>query len=683
MDKNKIIGFVLIALLFGTYILYNNRNTKLAYEGELKIADSLANANQYEEAINRYSKALSYKPEEEYPRQKIKELGAKIAPKNDEKKSIKKDSVVAKKDTVKSKSEIAQMDSLKNVESSQNFGIFSKYSQGENKKLTIENEKIKIVFQNKGAKPYLVELKEYKRFDKKPLILFNGDSTVFDFVFSSKSNQYIHTKDLFFESNIKSDIKTTDKDIELKYRLDGGEGRIIEFVYTIPKDDYMINFDIRIIGENRIMPENAAFLDFIWKIDAPQQEKGKDWEDKNTTIYYHLTDQETDRLTETSKTDYEDIKSIKWISFKQQFFNSTLIADKKFDYAKVEQRQMLETANFTKNFAASIRFDYQNLDKDTLGMQMYFGPNKYKTLKQYDLKLQEIIPLGWTIFGWMNRFLIIPIFNFLGTFITNYGLLILILTIIIKLIIFPLTYKSYLSTAKMRVLKPQIDEINKRIPKDKAMERQQAVMGLYKKVGVNPLGGCLPILFQLPVLIAMFNFFPASIELRQKSFLWASDLSTYDSILDLPFTIPMYGDHISLFTLLMAVSIVFTSKLSSSTQMDATNSMPGMKFMMYYLMPAMMVVWFNNYSSGLSFYYFVANCITIIQTYAIRRMVNDEEILRKLNEFKKKPESDKKSAFQRRLEEMAKKKGINMPTTNPPLKNKNQGPKNLKMTRRK
>lgn len=263
-----------------------------------------------------------------------------------------------------------------------------------------------------------------------------------------------------------------------------------------------------------------------------------------------------------------------------------------------------------------------------------------------------MIPLGWGIFGWINRFCVIPIFNFLDKYIANYGIIILLMTIMIKVVLLPLTYRSYLSTAKMRVLKPQIDEINAKIPKDKPMERQQATMALYKKVGVNPLGGCLPMLLQLPILFAMFRFFPASIELRQKGFLWAHDLSSYDSILDLPFTIPFYGSHVSLFALLMTISTIIYTKLQND--MSTSTQMPGMKFMMY-MMPVMFLFMFNSYSSGLSYYYFLANIFTFLQMWLIKRMVNDEALLQKLQENKKKPV--KKSRFQQRLEEMAKQRG--------------------------
>jgi YidC/Oxa1 family membrane protein insertase len=287
----------------------------------------------------------------------------------------------------------------------------------------------------------------------------------------------------------------------------------------------------------------------------------------------------------------------------------------------------------------------------------YYGPNHYKTLKNIkfesgeDLNLKKLVPLGWGIFGWVNRFAIIPMFNFLGSFLSDYGLIILLMTLIIKTVLFPLTYKSFLSSAKMRVLKPQVEEITAKIPKEKTMERQQETMKLYRRVGVNPMGGCVPLLLQFPILIAMYLLFPASIELRQKSFLWASDLSTYDSILDLGFNIPMYGNHISLFALLMAVAMLISTVMNGSQMTGANQQMPGMKLMMY-LMPVMMVLWFNNYSAGLSYYYFLSNVITIGQTLLIRRMVDENKLLEQLNAKKTKPE--KKSRFRERMEHIQK-----------------------------
>jgi len=343
---------------------------------------------------------------------------------------------------------------------------------------------------------------------------------------------------------------------------------------------------------------------------------------------------------------------VKWIAFKDQFFSSVLIAQESMSSAYVESNVIEdETSPFLRINQAEAAVPFNFTEDDEAAMNFFFGPNHFYTLRSYeDLDLHQLLPLGWGIFGWINRYAVIPVFNFLEGFIGSYGIIILLLTILIKLVLFPLTYKSYMSTAKMRVLKPQIDEINERIPKDKAMERQQATMALYRKVGVNPMGGCLPMLLQMPILIALFRFFPASIELRQESFLWATDLSTYDSILDLPFNIPFYGAHVSLFTLLMAATnIIYTRINQEMTQSSA--QMPGMKGMMY-MMPVMFLFFFNSYAAGLSYYYFISTLITIGQTLLIRQFVDEKAILAKLKANQKKPA--KKSKFQARLEQMSK-----------------------------
>jgi YidC/Oxa1 family membrane protein insertase len=309
---------------------------------------------------------------------------------------------------------------------------------------------------------------------------------------------------------------------------------------------------------------------------------------------------------------------------------------------------------YLKFCTSKLTVPFEPKPNENLAFQFYFGPNHYKTLREFDLDLQELVPLGWGIFGWVNRFAVIPIFNFLGSYISNYGIIILLMTIIIKLVLFPLTYRSYRSSAKMRVLRPQIEELTKSIPKEKAMERQQKTMEFYRKVGVNPMGGCLPVALQMPILIAMFRFFPASIELRQESFLWAEDLSSYDSVLDLPFNIPFYGEHVSLFTLLMTISTIIYTRLNQNQMGDASTQMPGMKTMMY-LFPVMMLFWFNSYASGLSYYYLVANLITFAQMYAIKWYIDENALLKQLEANKKKPA--KKSGFQERLEKMARERG--------------------------
>ena len=342
---------------------------------------------------------------------------------------------------------------------------------------------------------------------------------------------------------------------------------------------------------------------------------------------------------------------------KQLFFTSTLIADESFPAAQVQSTRMADDDKYLATFASEVSLPYEAKPSENYGMQFYFGPNHFHTLRQYKLNLERQVNLGYSIVRPFNRYLIIPVFNFLRNYISNMGIVILLLTIFIKIILFPFTYKSYMSQAKMRVLKPEMDEINEKFGPDKQMEKQQAIMALYKKAGVNPMGGCLPMLLQMPILIAMFFFFPASIELRQQGFLWANDLSTYDSILDLPFNIPFYGDHVSLWCLLMTITTIVSTRLNS--QATSGNTMPGMKTMMY-MMPIMFLFILNSYSSGLSYYYFLANVITIGQTYLVRGMVDEDKIRAQIQLNKKKTVA--KSKFQQRLEQMAKERGVSVNT---------------------
>ncbi|NPA45358.1 MAG: membrane protein insertase YidC, partial [Chlorobi bacterium] len=409
------------------------------------------------------------------------------------------------------------------------------------------------------------------------------------------------------------------------------------------------------------LASNSSYIDILWKTKSRRQEKGAQWENQNTTIYFKPYAADVDYLSETADEKEQNIDvKVKWIAYKDHFFSSIFIAHESFSEAKVKYVKDKNEEKYLKDFESNIYLEFDRSNDKKYEFSYYFGPNDYDILSEIsveegdDLGLEKMIPLGWGIFRWVNIFIIIPLFNFLGMiFGSNMGLTILVMTLIIKIALFPFTYKSFKSSAKMRVLKPQIDEINKKIPKEKSMERQQATMALYRKVGVNPMGGCLPMLLQMPILIAMFRFFPASIELRQKSFLWATDLSSYDSIFDFPngFSIPMYGDHISLFTLLMAGAML-VSQLLNKNQMSGGNAqMPGMK-MMLYLMPIMMLLWFNNYSAGLSYYYFLSNLITIAQTLIIRKMIDEDELLAQLNANKKKPK--KQSKWQARLAEMQK-----------------------------
>ena len=532
------------------------------------------------------------------------------------------------------------------------FGVFSSAAAQKEEFITLENKLVKIKVSNKGGRIYSVELKEYQTHDSLPLILWEGDKTRFSMDFYA-DNKAINTQDLFFTTdNGFENINASSSQKTLSMKLKASDDQYLEYVYTLAPDSYMLDFEIKTIGLNNIISRSQSNLTFNWQADIYSKEKGHKFENQYTNLYYKFNEDDVDYLSASGNDEEELNTQVKWIAFKQQFFSSALIAKNNFKGIKLKSVDMDEHSPILKNFSAEISLPYSGDVKESYPMQFYFGPNKYKTLREYgkDIELHELVDLGWKMFAWVNKYFVIEIFNFLEKYMSNYGLIIFILTIIIKLILSPLTYKSYLSTAKMRVLKPQIDEINERIPKDKAMERQQATMALYKKAGVNPMGGCLPMLVQFPILIALFRFFPSSIELRQKSFLWATDLSSYDSIATLPWEIPFYGDHISLFCLLMAGTNLIYTKMNG--QMQSSNQMPGMQAMMY-MMPVMFLVWFNQYASGLSYYYFIATLFTIVQTWAIRKwMVDDTKVLAMLEESKKKPV--KKSKFQQRLEDAAK-----------------------------
>ncbi len=552
------------------------------------------------------------------------------------------------------------------------LGVFSDVAIGNEEFYVLENNLMKITFTNKGGRVYSVELKNYMTYDSLPLILFNGSKTLFGLNFFAQ-NRPINTQDLYF------DASTTNKDIvvtgpvvkkgsngrikfnkenpggaeSIAFRLELASGKYIEYEYTLDYNSYMVGFDINLRGMNQYIASNQSYLDLNWSYEVPRQERvSKFGEDRYTNIFYKFYEDEVNNLSSSKSDEKELTTKVKWIGFKQLFFNSTIIANESFPNAQIKQEKYKDDPKYLGDFSANIALPYDGKDNENLGMRFYFGPNHYQTLKQYGIGLERQIYLGYAIVRPVNKYLIIPLFNFLHKYISNFGIIILLLTIFIKTLLFPFTYKSYMSQAKMRALKPEIDELNAKYGKDKAMDKQQATMALYKKAGVNPMGGCLPMLLQFPILIAMFFFFPTSIELRQQSFLWAHDLSTYDSIFNLPFNIPMYGDHVSLFCLLMTVTTIISTSLNQ--QAATSQGMPGMKTMMY-LMPVMFLFILNNYSAGLSYYYFLANVITIGQTYVIRSFVDEEKIRAQLQANKKK--TVKKSNFQKRLEDMSKQRG--------------------------
>ncbi len=544
--------------------------------------------------------------------------------------------------------DIVLSDSAKKDLAVQTFGNFSGASAGTEELYTFENDLIKVSFSSKGALIKSVVLKNYKTFEGKPVQLMRGDSSIFNLSFPAQ-NRSINSTDMYFTS---AGVATKGTVKVISFRLNAGDDKYVNFNYSITDGSYLVGFNIDVVNLNDVIAPNATYLAFDWKENVVQQEHSIQTERAATTVYYHFMDDEVDKIN-PAKSESQSLKTkVKWIAFKQQFFTSVLIADNSFDSPIVETQVDEGQTKFVKKLSTSFALPYDHKPSESFGMKFYFGPNHYQTLKKVDdLGLEKQIELGWGIFGYVNRFIVIPIFNFLNGFNLNYGIIILILTIIIRIIILPLTFGSFKSQAKIKVLAPEIKEITDKYGDD-AMKKQQETMALYKKAGVNPLGGCIPGLLQLPILIAMFNFFPTSIELRQESFLWAHDLSTYDSILDLGFNIPFYGDHVSLFTLLMTISTLLFTKLNMQMT-SATN--PQMKWMMY-LMPVIFLGVFNNYSAGLSYYYFLSNIFGLGQQYLFKSFIDEEAIHRKMQENKKKP--IKKSGFQQRLEQMAKERGL-------------------------
>lgn len=556
------------------------------------------------------------------------------------------------------------------------LGAFAAGATGEEKLITLENNLMKVQVSTKGGKIYSVELKGYKTYEQKPLVLFSGDNNEFGLKFFSQ-NRSISTNSLFFSpSTDQTDLVVTGPEVKkgkegridynedhpggtqsLTMTLDAGNGRALQYVYSLQHNSYLVGFNIKTVGLGDVIAANADYLNFEWAFAGPRLEKqSKFGEDRYTSVNYKYLGDDVDKLDPSKSSELSLKTKVKWISFKQLFFSSTIIADDAFPTADIRYTYDEKTVEKVGDFRADIAIPYTPAQDQNVGMKFYFGPNHYQTLKQYDLDLDRLVNLGYSVLRYVNSVIVIPVFNFLRNYIDNFGIIILLLTLFIKLILLPFTYKSYMSQAKMKALKPEMDELNEKYGKDKPMEKQQATMALYKKAGVNPMGGCLPMLLQMPILFAMFFFFPTSIELRQESFLWAQDLSSFDSILNLPFTIPFYGSHVSLFCLLMTITTIISTKLNS--QATASNAMPGMQTMMY-IMPIMFLFILNNYPAGLSYYYFLANLITIGQMYLFRLLIDEEKIHAQIRANKKKPVT--KSKFQQRIEQMAKEKGVQLP----------------------
>ncbi|BAV94038.1 membrane protein insertase YidC [Ichthyobacterium seriolicida] len=510
---------------------------------------------------------------------------------------------------------------------------------------TIENELLEIKVSNKGGQIVEVRMKEYSTFDKTPLFLIKDNSSHFDISLVDKDNEIIKTSNMYFEPELKKNT------LFMKSHI--SETEYIEYVYNIKPDDYTIDLSVKSKGLGRVlMPQKEIELD--WKMKAIVHEKDKVYENDHTEMYYKKEDDQIDYLS-TRGVDEIKENQVNWIAFKQHFFSTVLLLDdEKFERASLKSEVLEDDLKHTKLFSAQMPIKPSENGEINKSLKWYFGPNKIEVLEKYDTHLGELVPLGWGIFGWVNSLLIYPVFLFFKNMGFSVGLSILFLTIIVKLLLSPISYKNFLSSSKMRVIRPEIDELNRKFKDADPMKRQQETMNLYRKAGVNPMAGCLPMLLQIPILFAMFRFFPVAFELRHESFLWATDLASYDSIFDFGFYIPLYGDHISLFAILMAISTLLYTKLSGTAGMGQPTQpgMPNMKVMIY-VMPFMMILFFNNYASGLSYYYLTANVISILQIFVIKKFFIDEEAIHaKMQENKKKPL--KKSKWQTRIENISK-----------------------------
>jgi len=516
----------------------------------------------------------------------------------------------------------------------------------ENQEVVIENDDVIFKFNTKGGSLAEIQLKDYVDYKGDDLFLIKNNNQDVSLSFELKNGNIINTSDYNFTYEMKRQGKMN----VLKMSLIVSNGQSISFEYKIPESGYMIDFNVKSSGFSSLINSNSN-VNLNWNLDAFRQAKSIDYENRYSQLMYQYDGDDTDYLSSyTDSDDSED--SVSWISYGQHFFNSILILDSPVNNVQFESKKLFEDeskeAKFTKKYSSIIPL---NLSGSEINSQMkwYFGPNDYDILKQYQNKIYDSIYFGWGIFGMINRFIYFPFFGFLSKYFSA-GLAVILMTIATRLVMSPVTYKTYVSQARMKVIKPEITELNEKFKND-AVKRQQETMKLYNKAGANPLLGCVPALLQLPVFYALFCFFPIAFQLRGKSFLWAEDLSSYDTIAELPFSIPFYGDHISLLPILASIAIFFYTKMSSGAQMQTSQpGMPNMKFIMY-LMPVMMLFFFNNYASAFSLYYFISNILTILIMISIKYFIIDEEKIRlQVQENKKKP--TKQNRFQRKMQEM-------------------------------
>ncbi len=621
-DLNSLIGFVLLGAIM-IYYFYTNQPTPE------EIAKQ--KVEQVQDSIDRLSPVAQ--PEEAVYKQQIEQVPVK------------------------------ESDSLAYSQTQNRLGAFA-YSaslpSATDHETVIENELIKITVANKGGQITEVLLKKFLTYNKLPLYIIKDHNASLNLSFATQDNRNLQTKDLFFEPS----LSTNGDNQVLSMKLKVAANRYLEYRYELKPDDYMLDFSIRSQDMERAI-NTTQVMNLEWQMKSFRTEKSVKYENQYTDLRY-LQNDEFEYMNAMSDEDEEDVDNLNWVAFKQQFFTSVLLAEDKFESAKLISKNLVKDEDidtvYTKKYEAYIPLQANNGEL-SYNMNMYYGPVDHAMLSKYEGKqLDRIVSLGWGVFRWINKFVFIPVFGFLSSFIGNFGIVIILMTIVVRIIMSPVVYKSYLSSAKMKVLRPEMQEINEKLKgKENAMKRQQETMAIQRKAGVNPLSGCIPALIQMPVFFALFRFFPANIQIRQHGFLWADDLSAYDEVLQLPFKIPFYGDHVSLFPILASIAIFFYMQMTQSQQMSmqqpTQEGMPDMQKMMKMMMwfsPIMMMVFFNTYASSLSLYYFVSNLLTIIIMLVIKHfIIDDDKIHARIQENKKRPEK-KKSAFRQRLDDAMK-----------------------------
>ena len=621
MDKNTWIGFLLIAAVIVGFSLLNKPSK-----------EELA-------ARQHYNDSIAYMQQMEQEAQKLSEQIAQETNNDVE-------------TTATDHEALAQQVSAV-------YGTFAASASGQEGTITLENSKIRIQIARRGGTIAKAELKEYKAYGDSvnDLCLFQGDESKLYFTLNTSNNRILSTQNLYFQpASISTDTAGTTLVMRL---LTDQEDCYLDFIYTLPEDDYMLHWTIQPHNMQYALAQNMTSMEMTWEQAIPQQERGRKFEERYARLQYMFVGGDIEELSEQKYARKNEASRIRWIAYKDQFFSTVLIADDAFTSSMLESTPLAQFSGYIKEYKTKTSIPLDITGKTPTSFRYYLGPNHYNTLKAYDedvpsaekLHLKELVPLGWKVVSWINKVLVIPMFDLFTSWGLHIGIVILLMTLVIKLILLPFVFVSYKSSAKMRVLKPQLDEINAKYPPEKMQERQQATMALYQRAGVSPMSGCLPMLFQFPVLMAMFWFLPTAIELRGKSLFWAEDLSTYDALITWSHPIPLFGTHLSLFCLLMtAVNFLYTF-LNMQTQ-STGQEMKFMKWMMY-LMPLMFLFIFNDYAAGLSYYYLVSLLITILQTMIFRWSINDKKLLAQMEaNAKKKGNGQKKSGFMARLEKM-------------------------------